>query len=151
MNAIELLKSDHREAEGLMDQIETADKGAASSKALFNELKVALTLHTQIEEQVFYPALRNHEETRDLIEESVREHDEVDQLLAEMTAMSLRDDEFMDKLIELRESVSHHVEEEESEMFAKAEKILGRERLNQMGGEMMQMKQGRSRKATNPR
>jgi hemerythrin-like domain-containing protein len=75
----------------------------------------------------------------------------VDQLLAEMTAMSLRDDEFMDKLIELRESVSHHVEEEESEMFAKAEKILGRERLNQMGGEMMQMKQGRSRKATNPR
>ncbi|HEY7912220.1 MAG TPA: hemerythrin domain-containing protein [Blastocatellia bacterium] len=151
MNAIELLKSDHREAEGLMDQIETADKGAASSKALFNELKAALTLHTQIEEQVFYPALRNHEETRDLIEESVREHDEVDQLLAEMTAMSLRDDEFMDKLIELRESVSHHVEEEESEMFAKAEKILGRERLNQMGGEMMQMKQGRSRKATNPR
>jgi hemerythrin superfamily protein len=151
MNAIELLKSDHREAEGLMDQIETADKGAASSKALFNELKAALTLHTQIEEQVFYPALRNHEETRDLIEESVREHDEVDQLLAEMTAMSLRDDEFMDKLIELRESVSHHVEEEESEMFAKAEKILGRDRLNQMGGEMMQMKQGRSRKATNPR
>jgi hemerythrin-like domain-containing protein len=75
----------------------------------------------------------------------------VDQLLAEMTAMSLRDDEFMDKLIELRENVSHHVEEEESEMFAKAEKILGRERLNQMGGEMMQMKQGRSRKATNPR
>jgi hemerythrin-like domain-containing protein len=57
----------------------------------------------------------------------------------------------MDKLIELRESVSHHVEEEESEMFPKAEKILGRERLNQMGGEMMQMKQGRSRKATNPR
>ena len=120
MNAIELLKSDHREAEGLMDQIETADKGAASSKSLFNELKAALTLHTQIEEQVFYPALRNHEETRDLIAESVREHDEVDQMLAEMTAMSLRDDEFMDKLIELRESVSHHVEEEEKELVVLA-------------------------------
>jgi hemerythrin superfamily protein len=151
MNAIELLKSDHRQAEGLMDQIELADKGAASSKPLFNELKAALTLHTQIEEQIFYPALRSHEETRDMIEESVREHDEVDQLLAEMTAMSPRDDEFMDKLVELRDSVSHHVEEEESEMFPKAEQILGRERLNQMGDQMMQMKQGKSRKATNRR
>ncbi len=149
MNAIELLKSDHREAMGLMKQIETADKGDASSKTIFNELKAALTLHTRIEEQVFYPALRNHAETSDMITESVEEHKEVDELLAEMTAMSPEDDAFMDKFIELRDSVSHHVEEEETEMFPKAEKILGRERLNQMGEEMAQMKRGMSRKATN--
>jgi hemerythrin-like domain-containing protein len=149
MNAIELLKSDHREAEGLMKRVEMADKGGASAMSVFQELKAALTLHTRIEEQVFYPALRGYDETRDMISESVEEHREVDELLAEMTAMSPEDDAFMDKLVELRDSVGHHVEEEETELFPKAEKVLGRERLTMMGDEMMRMKRGMSREATN--
>jgi hemerythrin-like domain-containing protein len=151
MNAIDLLKQDHKEARGLMDQIETADKGDRSAKDLFMQLKHALTLHTQIEEKIFYPALRDHEETSDMIPESLREHEEVDKILAEMTALNPRNDEFMDKLTELRDSVEHHVDEEENEMFPKAEKVLGRERLMEMGRQMQEMKQSRSQTATNRR
>jgi hemerythrin-like domain-containing protein len=151
MNAIELLKQDHKEARGLMEQIETADKGDRSAKDLFARLKQALTLHTEMEEKIFYPSLRDHEETSDMISEAKSEHEEVDQILARMTTLNPGNDEFMDDLVELRESIEHHVDEEENEMFPKAEKILGRERLMEMGRQMQQMKQGKSATATNER
>ena len=103
MNAIELLKKDHKEASGLMDQIEIADKGDRSAKDLFNQLKQALTVHTQIEEQIFYPELKKFDETKDMIPEAFEEHQEVKDILAEMSTLSPADDEFMDKLTELRE------------------------------------------------
>jgi hemerythrin-like domain-containing protein len=149
MNAIELLIQDHKEAASMMDQLEIADKGDRSANQTFLQLKDALTLHTQIEEQVFYPALKNHEETSDMIPESIEEHQEVDQILAEMSSLSPGDDEFMDKLMELRDAVEHHVEEEENEMFPKAEQILGQSRLQEMGRQMQQMKQGKSATAVN--
>ena len=149
MNAIELLMQDHKEAASMMDQLETADKGDRSARTVFLQLKEALTLHTQAEEQVFYPALKNHEETKDMIPESLEEHQEVDQILAEMSSLSPGDDDFMDKLTELRDAVEHHVEEEENEMFPKAEQILGQNRLQEMGRQMQQVKQGKSATAVN--
>jgi hemerythrin-like domain-containing protein len=149
MNAIELLMQDHKEAASMMDQLETADKGDRSARTVFLQLKEALTLHTQAEEQVFYPALKNHEETKDMIPESLEEHQEVDQILAEMSSLSPGDDDFMDKLTELRDAVEHHVEEEENEMFPKAEQILGQNRLQEMGSQMQQVKQGKSATAVN--
>jgi len=151
MNAIELLKNDHQEASSLMEQIELADKGDRSAKELFTQLKQALTLHTQVEEQVFYPALKSFEETKDMVPEALEEHQEVDELLAEMAALSPGNDEFMDKFTELRDAVEHHVEEEENEMFPKAEKALGESRLQEMGRQMQQMKEGKSATATNKR
>ena len=151
MNAIELLKNDHQEASSLMEQIELADKGDRSAKELFTQLKQALTLHTQVEEQVFYPALKSFEETKDMVPEALEEHQEVDDLLAEMAALSPGNDEFMDKFTELRDAVEHHVEEEENEMFPKAEKALGESRLQEMGRQMQQMKEGKSATATNKR
>jgi hemerythrin superfamily protein len=151
MNAIEMLMQDHKEAAGMMDQLETADKGDRSAKDIFLQLKDALTLHTQVEEQIFYPALKSHEETRDMIPESLEEHQEVDQILAEMTSLNPGNDDFMDKLTELRDAVEHHVEEEESEMFPKAEQILGENRLQEMGRQMQQMKQSKVATATNKR
>ena len=149
MNAIELLKQDHKEVSGLMKQIETADKGDRSSMDLFMRLKQALTLHTQIEEQLFYPPLKMHEETRDMISESLEEHQEVDEILAEMQTLNPGNADFMDKLVELRDAVEHHVDEEESELFPKAQKVLGQSRLDEMGRQMQQMKQGKSSTATN--
>ncbi len=152
MNATELLKQDHQEASGLMDELETADKGNMSStKKLFTQLKDALTLHTQIEEQIFYPALEQHEETKDMIGEAFSEHKEVKEMLEEMSTMTPGDDEFMDKLTELRDSVEHHVEEEETEMFPKAERVLGQSRMQELGRQMQQMKQGKGATATNQR
>ena len=149
MNAIELLKKDHKEASGLMDQIEIADKGDRSAKDLFNQLKQALTVHTQIEEQIFYPELKKFDETKDMIPEAFEEHQEVKDILAEMSTLSPADDEFMDKLTELRDGVEHHVEEEETEMFPKAEKVLGQSRLQELGRQLEEMKQSKSATATN--
>jgi hemerythrin superfamily protein len=146
MNALELLKQDHQEASSLMDQLESGDE--QSMMNTFNQLKQALTLHTKMEETLLYPALQNNEQTGDIISEAYEEHQTVDEILAEMTGMATSNGEFMDKLTELRENVEHHVEEEENEMFPKAEQILGRHRLEEMGAQMQQMKNGMSATAT---
>jgi hemerythrin-like domain-containing protein len=151
MNAIELLKQDHKEAMGMIEQMENPSQGTPSGRAnmdMFNQLKQALTLHTQEEEQVFYPALREHNETRQMIEEAYEEHKNVDRMLAQMSGMDPNNSDFMDMLGELKENIQHHVEEEETEMFPKAEKILGQSRLQEMGRQMRQMKQGMSATAT---
>jgi hemerythrin superfamily protein len=138
MTATEILKQDHREAIGLFDRLE----GTGGSKdELFNQLKDALKLHTKLEEKIFYPALENFDETRDLVKESYREHRKVDQLLAEINPAA---GDFADELGELRRNVEHHVEEEEGEMFPKAERLLGGARLQEMGRQMEQMKKGQS-------
>src|SRR5215213_3310809 len=102
MTATEILKQDHREAIGLFERLEGADEaaGAGGSKdELFDRLKGALTLHTKLEEQIFYPALENFDETRDIIQESYEEHRKVDQLLAEINPAG---SDFASKLSELR-------------------------------------------------
>ncbi|HKP11743.1 MAG TPA: hemerythrin domain-containing protein [Blastocatellia bacterium] len=151
MNIIEMLKQDHQEAAAMMDRIESAGEGDPSVMTTFNQLKEALTLHTQIEEKIFYPALRNNDETEDQIEESFEEHQEVKDMLAEMSGLQGGNDEFMSMMSDLRESVEHHVEEEENELFPKAQQILGDSRLQEMGQQMMQMKQGQSATATQKR
>ena len=159
MNAIELLKEDHREAlelldrlENLEDELDQDDEGVeVLPTELFNQLKSALTLHTRLEEQVFYPAMREFDETREQIGEALEEHQAVDQILDEMSDLSPGDEEFIDKLEELKENLEHHIEEEEDDLFPKAEELCTKKRLDEMGRQMQQMKQGRSAAATTRR
>jgi iron-sulfur cluster repair protein YtfE (RIC family) len=156
MNAIELLKEDHREALELIEQLENlegsldADEGGVefAPTELFNQLKSALTLHTRVEEQVFYPAMREFEETRDLIVEAIEEHQTVDQILEEMSMLSSDDGDFQEKLEELKENLEQHMSEEEDEIFPKAEDLCGQKRLDEMGRQMQQIKLGRSKGAS---
>ncbi len=143
MTAIELLKNDHREALSMIEQLESTGEGATASSRIevFNQLKGALTLHTKLEEQFFYPALENFDETRDLIKESYKEHREVDELLTKMSGQS---EDWEDQLSELKGDIEHHVDEEENEMFPQAEELLGQRRLQEIGREMEEMKQGQS-------
>jgi hemerythrin-like domain-containing protein len=142
MDAIELLKQDHREARNLIEQLESGsqDETASPNMELFNKLKSALMLHTEIEEQIFYPPLENYDETRDLVKEAYKEHEQVDELLAEMSNPG---DDWNDQLSELKESIEHHVGEEENEMFPTVEKLFGQERLQEMGRQMSNMKRGK--------
>ena len=148
MNMIDMLMQEHQEAAGMMDQIDSAGEADASVMTTFNQLKQALMLHMQAEEQIFYPALRNNDETGDQIGESFEEHQEVKDMLAEMSGLQAGNEEFMSMMSDLREAVEHHVEEEENELFPKAQEILGDSRLQEMGRQMMQMKQGKSATAT---
>lgn len=135
MNITELLKEDHREVEGLIAQLE----GSADHET-FGKIKSALKMHTKIEEEILYPAMEDFDETEELVDESYQEHDEVDQLLMEMSGTQPQSEEFQDLLAQLKESIEHHVGEEENELFPNAESLLGAETLEEMGNKAEQMK-----------
>lgn len=135
MEITTLLKEDHREVENLIAQLE-----GGADKDTFTKLKSSLELHTQIEEEIYYPALEGLDETDDLVSDAYQEHDEVDELLEEMSGTDVGSEEFQDLLQQLKDSINHHVKEEENELFPKSEKVLGAEKLEQMGDEMEKMK-----------
>lgn len=134
MNAFQLLKNDHQIVSGLFDQIESAS-GQAKTQ-LFNRLKSELDVHALIEEKIFYPALENKKESREITLEAYEEHKVVKDLLAELASGSSADEEWDAKLKVLRENVDHHVEEEEGELFDKANDVLNDEDLERIGEEM---------------
>lgn len=135
MNITELLREDHREVESLISQLE-----GGGDHETFGKIKNALKMHTKIEEEILYPAMEDFDETEELVDESYQEHDEVDQLLMEMSGTEPQSEEFQDLLAQLKESIEHHVEEEENKMFPNAESLLGAETLEEMGNKAEQMK-----------
>ena len=148
MNAIALLKEDHERAMELIEQIESLEENQSQGSDLFRQLKQALTLHTQMEEKFFYPALSEFEETSEFVEEAYKEHREVDDLLAEISNSSPGDDEFLDQISELKQMLEHHVSEEEDELFPDAEKLLGETKLLKLGEEMERMNKSQSATAS---
>ncbi len=134
MNAFQLLKNDHKIVSGLFDQIESAS-GSAKTQ-LFTRLKSELDVHALVEEKIFYPALENKQESREITLEAYEEHKVVKDLLAELAKGSAADEEWDAKLKVLRENVDHHVEEEEGELFDKAGDVLSDEDIERLGGEM---------------
>ena len=128
MNAFELLKADHDKVAKLLKRIdETTEHGVKTREDLFTQVKSELDLHAQIEETIFYPALREADATRDITLEAYEEHRIVKQLLTELESMSKDSEEWTARFSVLKENVEHHVEEEEGEMFPKAKKVLSKE------------------------
>ena len=123
LDAIALLKADHRKVEGLFAQFEAAT-GDGKKQAIAMQICMELTIHTKIEEDVFYPACEGKVE-EDLLKEAYVEHDGAKVLIAEIEAGG-PDDEFYDAKVKvLSEEIEHHVEEEEKRvegMFAQARK-----------------------------
>src|SRR6202795_2162185 len=116
MNAIELLKHDHREVEEYFEQYEDleddADKAELSAK-----ICQALKVHAQIEEEIFYPAAREATGDEDLLDEAVVEHAGAKRLIEEIESMDVGDDLYDAKIRVLGEQIKHHVKEEEEELF----------------------------------
>ena len=123
MDAVALLKADHRKVEELFEQFENA-KGDGRKKKLAEQICMELVVHTKIEEDIFYPACEGKVE-EDLLKEAYVEHDGAKVLIAEIEAGG-PDDEFYDAKVKvLSEMIEHHVEEEEKRvegMFSQARK-----------------------------
>jgi iron-sulfur cluster repair protein YtfE (RIC family) len=134
MEAFELLKADHRKVADLFQQLESASGKAKLD--VFNQIRTELELHTQIEEKIFYPAVEKPEETHDLTLEAYEEHNVVKKLLQELSRARTPNEEWEAKAKVLQENVEHHVEEEENELFPKAEEALGDEELQMLGERM---------------
>jgi len=134
MNAIELLESQHREVEDLFEEIEDSDD--LDTKAdLFEQLADKLAIHAAIEEHHFYPAVKE-KRTEDILLESLEEHLAVKRILADLMNNNVEDETFDAQLKVLNETVSHHVEEEESDLFPKVRKVLSKDQLEAVGQAM---------------
>jgi hemerythrin superfamily protein len=120
-DAIALLEADHREVDGLFDAFETAT-GKADKKALADKICLALKVHTQIEEELFYPPAREKTGDGDLLDEALVEHMGAKTLIAQIEAMLPGQPLYDAKMKVLAEQVRHHVEEEEAELFPEVRK-----------------------------
>jgi hypothetical protein len=129
--AVSLLKQDHRQVEGWFDEYEQLEDDR-EKLALFNQIAVALKVHTQIEEEIFYPEERGDVE-EDMLDEAYVEHDGTKKLIAEIEGMRPGDEFYDAKVKVLGEYIKHHVKEEEQPggIFAQAKK--GDEDLDAMG------------------
>jgi len=139
MDAIVLLKNDHKTVEKLFKQYEKQG-GKATPKAkadLAAQIIRELTTHTYIEETIFYPTAKQAvPETKDHVLESVEEHHVVVWMLSELGALDPSDETFDAKMTVLTENVRHHVEEEEQEWFPQVRAAMGRKVLQELGEQM---------------
>jgi hemerythrin superfamily protein len=134
MNAIELLKSQHRAVEKLFAQIDKA-KSADGKQKLFDQLADSLAVHAAIEEHQFYPTVRA-KRTEDILLEALEEHVGIKRVLADLLETEATDQTFDAKIKVLSEQVEHHVGEEEKDLFPKVKKILSSEELEVLGQNM---------------
>jgi hemerythrin superfamily protein len=122
-DAVALLKADHRQVEEWFSQFSKTN-GASKKQQLADKICEALTAHTTIEEEIFYPAFLDATQDKDMHHEAIVEHDGAKKLIAEIQSMSASDDYFDAKVTVLSEMIKHHVKEEEQPggMFAEAKK-----------------------------
>jgi len=139
MKLWDLLKRDHEEVRNIFSQLEKA-KDRARHEELFGKLKAELQLHTRVEEKHFYPALEEHEETKDMAEEATEEHGEVKKMLTHLSSLVPGGDKFLELLKELQGNVEHHVKEEETEIFPAAEKAIDKSQLDTIADEVAKEK-----------
>jgi hemerythrin superfamily protein len=146
MNAITLLKNDHKTVEDLFKRFEKLGPRAHKSKQdVVERIIRELSIHAAIEEMVFYPAVREavadpKSDTEDMVLESLEEHHIVKWVLAELERMPADHERFDAKVTVLMENVRHHVKEEEKDLFPKVNKLLGRAELDELGDAMTKAK-----------
>jgi hemerythrin superfamily protein len=124
-DAIALLVADHREVKAMFKEFEElGDRARASKKKLADRICRELELHTRIEEEIFYPAVREaSRDLEDIVDESLVEHASAKELIAQLEGMDPEDDLYDAKVKVLGEQIEHHVGEEEGEMFPKVRKL----------------------------
>ena len=155
MDAITLLKEDHQEVMEMLEQLEkTTERSAQKREELFTKLVKELTIHEQIEQEIFYPAVQEKAKTKQLKElviESYLEHRLVDQIKADIQDTPFESEEWGPKLKIMKENIEHHAkEEEEKEMFPKVKELFSADELTELGSQMMQMKQSKSASLEKP-
>jgi iron-sulfur cluster repair protein YtfE (RIC family) len=140
MDAINLLKEDHKKVADLFKQVEATDE-EAKHQQLFEKIKTELETHTLIEEKVLYPVLEQYEDLKDLVLEAYEEHKQVKTLIREIDKLAEGSERFDAKLKVMGENVEHHVKEEETEMFPKMKKLIGNQQLERLGADLKMAKE----------
>jgi hemerythrin superfamily protein len=142
MDAINLLKQDHREVEALFKRFERAgDDAHAQKKNIAEQIIKQLSIHAGVEEELFYPAARElSEDLQELVLESLEEHHVAKATLLELDKMSVKDERFDAKMTVLMENIRHHIKEEEGELFPKLREVMSRAQLEALAAAIKQAK-----------
>ncbi len=146
MDALTLLREDHQKVKKLMGEIEkTTERGVKTREDLFARLVRELTVHEQIEEQIFYPEVKEQAKSKkleEMVTESFEEHHFVDTVKAEIEGTPFDAEEWAAKFKVMMENIEHHAfEEEEGKMFPQVRKIFSTGELEDMGTRMAELKQ----------
>jgi hemerythrin-like domain-containing protein len=141
MDAIALLTDDHDKVKKMLaegeETTERAEKGRAE---LFTKLKEEMLIHERIEEEIFYPALKQHPKAKEIVLEGFEEHHVVDEIMGELEATPVTDEQWGAKFKVMKENIEHHIEEEEGDMFKTARQVFSDEELETLGARMMELK-----------
>ncbi|MBP2159201.1 MULTISPECIES: hemerythrin domain-containing protein [Asticcacaulis] len=142
MDIYNYLKKDHQKVADLMEQV-IASKDPAERQSLFETIKMELTLHADTEEQTFYKAIEDatrSKQVEEKIEHANHEHDEIREYLEKLSTTPVTDELWLETFGEFKHSVTHHVEEEEGEIFEKAKKYLSSQEAKDLAKEMDALK-----------
>jgi hemerythrin-like domain-containing protein len=146
MNAITMLTDDHRAVKKLLSELEsTTERGVKTREELFTRLKADLTVHEIIEEEIFYPALKEHPKAKDIVLEAYEEHNVVDTLMGELSSLPVDDERWGAKAKVMQENIEHHIEEEEGDMFKKARQVFDEAELEELGERMARRRRSAER------
>jgi hemerythrin-like domain-containing protein len=144
VDAIQLLKTDHKLVKELLTELESSTTRAVKKRTdLLHQIEVNLKAHTTIEEEIFYPAFKaaGDKEEAKMYFEALEEHRAAEDLvLPDLMGTDPACDQFSGRAKVLKELIEHHIEEEEQEMFKDAKKLLSKEELTELGARMEQRK-----------
>ncbi len=120
VNAITLLREDHKRVDALFKRFDKLERDGVEKAGLVQTICAELRIHTQVEEEIFYPAVRAATGNDDLLDEADVEHESAKALIAQLESMQPGDDHYDAKVTVLGEYIRHHVKEEDAEMFPQA-------------------------------
>lgn len=130
-DVFQILRADHQEVSRLMDQIKQAD--GQQKQQLFSRLQEELNTHMNLEEQFFYPKLEEIDDLADLVQDSYADHDDIRQILQQMSEQDFNSDEWQANCEALEDTKDDHVDVEEEEIFPQAMELVDSNVLNQIG------------------
>jgi len=138
MDAVQMLLDDHKAVKQWFREYSDAGTRIETKRDLANRILTSLEIHSKLEEEIFYPAVR---ELGSIVEHSYEEHRTVDQMIEQLKGMKVDEPRYDQLMREMRENVEHHMEEEESEMLPQAQQDLGSEEMDRLGQQMQQRRQ----------
>ena len=142
VDALQLLKADHDKVKKLLTEgDETTERAVKTRGELLATIKQELTVHEDIEETIFYPALKEHPKAKEIVLEAYEEHNVVDTVMGELEATDVTDERWGAKFTVMKENIEHHIEEEEGEMFKQARSVFDAGELQSLGDRMAARKQ----------
>jgi|SRR5579872_1218010 len=145
MDALSVLKSDHDNVKALFKRLRALATGAAAEREeLFLRIDEELKIHSDIEENVFYPTFKERSEDeveRDEIAEAYEDHAKVATLLQELESLVPSGASYEEKLHDLMDSVEEHIEDEEGTMFGMARDLFDEGELDRLGAELLAAKE----------